>query len=371
MKSISRYVALVFSFLVIGLIFYYFSDIVAFVLIAWVLSLIGQPMMAFFQRRLRIGQFKAGPSFCAIVSILVFFVVFGMLIWMFVPLVVEQAGNLAGVDYASITAALQEPLSELNQKLAEWGIVESGSIAELQLEESLKGWFKPAKIGTFFSSLLGIAGKLLFAIVSVVFITFFFLKDQGLFINFLVALSPTRYELEVRNGLETITNLLTRYFGGMLLQISLITLFVSVVLSLLGVKNALLIGFFAAVINVIPYLGPLIGAAFGIFITISSNLDLDFYSQMLPLLIKILCVFAVVQLLDNFLFHPFIFSKSVMAHPLEIFIVVLIGAKLNGITGMILAIPAYTVLRVIAGVFLSEFKIVQKLTERMERRESG
>jgi predicted PurR-regulated permease PerM len=68
------------------------------------------------------------------------------------------------------------------------------------------------------------------------------------------------------------------------------------------------------------------------------------------------------QLIDNFLIQPFIFSNSVRAHPLEIFFVVLIGAKLGGIPGMILAIPAYTVLRVVASVLLSESTIVQKLT---------
>jgi predicted PurR-regulated permease PerM len=122
------------------------------------------------------------------------------------------------------------------------------------------------------------------------------------------------------------------------------------------------LAFFAALINVIPYLGPLIGAAFGIIITISSNLDLDFYTQMLPLLSKVVIVFAGMQMLDNFLLQPWIFSNSVLAHPLEIFIVILMGAQINGIIGMVLAIPVYTVLRVIARSFLSEFKIVQKIT---------
>jgi predicted PurR-regulated permease PerM len=146
------------------------------------------------------------------------------------------------------------------------------------------------------------------------------------------------------------------------MQVTAISIFVSIALSVLGVKNALLIGFFAALINVIPYLGPIIGAAFAVIITISSNLDLDFYTQMLPLLSKVVIVFAAMQMLDNFLLQPWIFSNSVLAHPLEIFIVILMGAQINGIVGMVLAIPVYTVLRVIARSFLSEFKIVQKIT---------
>ena len=139
----------------------------------------------------------------------------------------------------------------------------------------------------------------------------------------------------------------------------------SVALSLLGIKNALLIGFFAALINVIPFIGPAIGATFAIFVTISSNLNLDFYTEMLPLIASVVAVFAVMQLTDNFVLQPYIFSNSVLAHPLEIFIVIMIGAKIAGVMGMILAIPGYTVIRVIASVLLSEFKIVQQVSDRM------
>ncbi len=76
-------------------------------------------------------------------------------------------------------------------------------------------------------------------------------------------------------------------------------------------------------------------------------------------------VFAIIQLIDNIILQPNIFSKSVKAHPLEIFIVVLIAGKLGGILGMVLAIPVYTVLRVVGKVFLKEFKVIQNLTKNM------
>ena len=172
--------------------------------------------------------------------------------------------------------------------------------------------------------------------------------------------------LELReHAVDESSRLLVRYFIGIATQIIVITTMVSLLLSLFGIKNALLIGFFAALINVITYVGPLIGAIFAVLLTISSNLDLNFYNEMLPLLLSVFGVFAVMQLVDNFLLQPFIFSNSVLAHPLEIFIVILMGAQINGIVGMVLAIPAYTVLRVIAKNFLSEFRIVQKLTQGM------
>ena len=358
----NRFVAVFISLLIIGVIFYYFSDIVAYVLVAWVLSMIGQPLMFFFQRRIKFGRFTIGSSVSAILTIICFFIVFGLILGMFVPLIIEQARNLANVDTTAISQALEVPLEQINHYLVDIGMLEPGETATLTFQESLKNWFEPTKIGTFFSSFLGIATNLLFAVFSIVFIAFFFLKEHALFGNFLVAIVPPQHEEHIANALEDITKLLTRYFAGILLQVTVITIFVSIALGVLGIKNALLIGFFAAIINVIPYLGPLIGAIFGVFITISSNLDLEFYTQMMPLLLKVVAVFGAMQLLDNFILQPYIFSNSVLAHPLEIFIIILIGAKLNGIVGMILAIPVYTIIRVIARVFLSEYKIVQKLT---------
>lgn len=117
--------------------------------------------------------------------------------------------------------------------------------------------------------------------------------------------------------------------------------------------------------NVIPYLGPLIGATIGIIIGIISSLSLGAYTSILPLSLTIAAVFSVSNLIDNMVLQPLIYSTSVKAHPIEIFLVIIIAGSLFGITGMILAVPAYTVLRVIAREFFSEFRLVKKLTENM------
>lgn len=362
MKDLSKYIALVVGLLVLGWLVYYFQNIVAYVLISWVLSMIGQPLMKFFQSKIRIGRFKAGASISAVLVLLCYFVIASLLIYMFVPLIAQQARNLSEVRYDQIAQTLAEPLTQLNDWLGRLGFVEGSESPSDQIVNSLKDWYDPSMIGNFFGSLLGIAGNLLFSLFSIIFITFFFLKEQGLFTSFIVALAPNKYETEIRATLDKITNLLTRYFGGILIQVTIITLIVSIALSLLGVENALLIGFFAALINVIPYLGPIMGAAFAVILTISSNLDMTFADQLLPLILKVVMVFGFMQMVDNFVLQPFIFSNSVLAHPLEIFIVILMGAKINGITGMVLAIPFYTVIRVVARTFLSEFHLVQKLT---------
>jgi predicted PurR-regulated permease PerM len=185
-----------------------------------------------------------------------------------------------------------------------------------------------------------------------------------------LALVPTGTESKVRDVIQDISALLTKYFGGIVLQMTILMVLISSLLGLIGIKNAMLIAFFYGIMNIIPYLGPLIGAAFGCLLTISSSLDMNFYQQTIPLLIKVLLVFSIVKLLDDFIVQPYIFSKRVQAHPLEIFLVIMIGARVNGIFGMILAIPTYTIFRVIAKVFLSEIKLVRKITEDLETESS-
>ncbi len=365
--KMSRVVAIVLPILVVCFLVYFFSEVVAYVLIAWVISMIGMPVMDFLLNRLNFRKHKLGHSLAAILTLVAFVSVFILISWVFVPLIVQQARNLAGVDYHSIGVALQDPLNRLNQWLYEFGLVNEIPPPGEQLNDLLSNWFQPGQISNVFSAIVGLAGNIFIAIFSILFIAFFFLKEENIFINFLKAIVPTPYEEQTVRAIEEMSSLLTRYFGGIVLQISIITIYVSIALGIFGVKNALLIGFFAAIINVIPYLGPLIGATFGVFITISSNLDLDFYSQMLPMLLTVVAVFASMQLLDNFILQPFIFSNSVKAHPLEIFIVILLGANVGGILGMVLAIPGYTVLRVIAKVFLSEFKIVRKITGSLDK----
>jgi predicted PurR-regulated permease PerM len=240
-------------------------------------------------------------------------------------------------------------------------LVEASTNTDQQIKQQLTRVFQPSKISYFFSSFISIASSAAIAVFSILFIAFFFLQEQGLFIQFLQNFVPSRFEDKVQKTVDEVSNLLTRYFGGILLQIAIISTYLLILLSIVGVKNALLIAVFAALINVIPYLGPLIGGAFGIMLTITSSLDLDFYSEMMPLLIKVLLCFMSVQMIDNLILQPFIFSNRVRAHPLEIFIIIMIGAKIGGIVGMVLAIPAYTVIRVIARTFLSEFEIIQKI----------
>lgn len=349
-----------------GIVVYWLSDIVAYILIAWVVSMLGAPIMSVLLNKAVIGKFHLNAAVSAIITLVILLGVLTGVGMLFIPIILEQAANLSGVDTNAIIDALEEPIEYLIDKLQGMGLVTQEVDPEHQIKEELSKWFEPTQISGFVGSFISLASSLMIGIFSVIFISFFFLKEQGLFARLLANFTPSRVESKVQIAVKDSSELLTRYFGGIVLQITIITIYLSLLLSIVGVKNALLIAVFAALINVIPYLGPLIGGTFGIMLTITASLDLDFYSQMLPLLVKVAICFMSMQLLDNFILQPFIFSNRVRAHPLEIFLFIMIGAKVGGVMGMILAIPAYTVIRVVARTFLSEFEIIQKITSGLK-----
>jgi predicted PurR-regulated permease PerM len=421
MKFNTRYLIASISILIVGAIMYYFSEIVTYILIAWIISMIGAPVVVFLRKYL-------GKNVAALITLGLFLIASIVLIWTFIPPLVNQVENLSKVDYNRVVTALEEPIRDWEKWLIKKKLMidadTSSSVSNIDIdsntalpaykvtidsmilsgsgdqknsvniniylpekidnqaamkEESKKAgedfftilksnintYINPEKIRMMLGDSVSAFGNIMVGLFSIFFIGFFFLREQGLFDKIITSMVPGRYEQQTRQAVDETSRLLIRYFIGILIQVTLITLIVSLSLMLLGVKNALLIGFFAGIMNVIPYIGPLVATAIGVMITLSSHMELSFYDEMIPLIIKVLFVFMITRLIDDIILQPNIFSKSVKAHPLEIFIVVLIGAKVGGILGMVLAIPFYTAFRVIGKVFLSEFRVIQQLTKNM------
>ncbi|MBK8554639.1 MAG: AI-2E family transporter [Lewinellaceae bacterium] len=356
--------------LVLGAIVYYFSDILTYILLAWVLSMLGRPLMNFLQNKIRFRRWKMGAAGAAVMTILGFYLFIACIILLFVPTIVEQTRNLAGVDYAALGQKLEQPFADLDQSLHRYGLLEQGESLSTRIQMLLSTVFKPTLLGDVVTTVISAAGSLLVTFAVVTFILFFFLKDSNLFNGMLRSLVPNELEDKVMRTIEESSKMLTRYFGGLVIQIAFFTTILSLLLWIMGVENALLIGAFGGLLNVVPYVGPIMGAIFASFITVSSHLDMEF-DALGPLLLKVLFAFGATQFTDNNFLAPVIFSKSVKAHPLEIFLVTLIAAKLGGVIGMVLGIPVYTVLRVIASIFFSEFKLVKKLTQSMKEKESA
>ena len=130
-------------------------------------------------------------------------------------------------------------------------------------------------------------------------------------------------------------------------------------------QQALVMGLILGTLNIIPYVGPWLGFFIVMIMGIATHIQYDFSTVVVPLVMYMMIVVAITQLIDNIIFQPVIFSSSVRAHPLEIFIVVLAAGFAAGIPGMLLGIPTYTVLRVFAREFFYGFKAIQKITSSL------
>ncbi len=368
MNALSRNWFWILGVLVLGAICYYFADIVTYLLIAWVLSMLGQPLMVFFLKHLRFGKIRIGTGVAAMLTILTFYGIITGLLLIFVPTMVTQARNLANVDYNALGEKLRGPFTWLDVQMHQLGLIKTEESLGTRTQELLLGWFKPTLLGDFVGSFFGVAGNIVVLLSSVTFILFFFLKENKLFTGIIHAFVPNDLEPKVRRAVQDSNEVLSRYFGGLVLQLLIFSACVTVFLWLFGIDNAILIGVSGGIFNVIPYVGPILGMIFACFITVSSHVDGDLM-LLLPMLLKVIATFALTQFIDNMIVSTIIFSKSVQAHPLEIFIVTLIAAKIGGVVGMVVGIPVYTVLRVVARVFFSEFKFVQRLTHHLDEPE--
>jgi predicted PurR-regulated permease PerM len=151
----------------------------------------------------------------------------------------------------------------------------------------------------------------------------------------------------------------------LLLQLFIVFILYLIVLVVFGIPNAVIIAFLCALLNIIPYIGPLIASVLAAVLTMISDLGSDFQSEILPTTIYVLIGFWIIQIIDNNLSQPIIFSKSVSSHPLEIFLVILIAGYLFGILGMIVAVPFYTIIKVMGKEFFPEYMIIRLLTKNL------
>lgn len=343
---------------------WYFSTIVAYILISLVISFLGHPIVAFLDR-VHLKKWKLPHTLNAVIALIIIVLVFVTVVGIFIPVIIYEAEVISSIDVVQLNAFLKEPLSDINAFLHRYGMVQNQVVVEEMIIARLKSIFDFSFISYILTNLIGLTSSIYMGIFSILFISFFMIKDDHLFHDSILTLISRDSQDEVSRILTDSRNMLSRYFVGLLLDMFIMSSMLSFGLWVLGVKNALLIGILGGLLNVIPYLGPLIGAAFGIVLAITSMLSLGIYEGLGWMIVAVSIVFAVAKLLDDIVFQPFIFSNSVKAHPLEIFIVIIMAGTIAGIPGMILAIPAYTVLRITAREFLSRFQIVQKLTGKL------
>jgi predicted PurR-regulated permease PerM len=366
MKQVLKYTGYILVLLIIGFMIWRFYYIIAWVLVAAVLSFIGQPLVRLFDK-IHIKKWRIPHAFSALLSLIVIVLVFLGLIAVFVPLILNQAETISRIDVGKLAQNLQGPLQWLDSKLHGFGVIPDGQTLQDFLVDKAKSLVDLGKVSSMIGNFISVAGNIFIGLFSILFIAFFFLKDENMFEDGLLLMIPEKHHSATRKVVAESKNLLVRYYIGVLLELLGVMSLIALGLWIFGVKNALLIGFFGGIMNIIPYIGPIIGSIIGIVLGVTSTLAEGSYNELLPAILKLAGVFLAVNFIDNNILVPIIYSKSVKSHPLEIFLVIIIGGGIAGLVGMLLAVPVYTLLRVIAKEFFQQFRVVKKLTETIDK----
>jgi len=343
---------------------WFFRNIVVYILVSGVLSIMGRPLVDLFCH-IRFRRWSFPRSLAALFTLIIIWFLIILFFRIFVPLVTTQINYFSTIDSEKIVMLIKNPLDKIEKIFYS---LDKEMTKNLSLQDyiagKVAGILNINMIQNFIGSLFSILGNIVIAVFSITFITFFFLKDQHLFFESILMWVPDKYVDNVTRALYSIKRLLTRYFIGIVIQSTCIMILVTTGMTIVGIdfQQALVMGLILGILNVIPYVGPWIGLFIAITMGVASHINQDFNLVVVPLVTYMIIVEGITHIIDNVVFQPVIFSNSVKAHPLEIFIVVLASGFAAGIPGMILGIPAYTVLRVLAREFFYGFKPIQKIT---------
>jgi predicted PurR-regulated permease PerM len=351
-NGILRALGILLGIFLLGYFLYAIQSVIIYIIIAGILSLIARPIIIFLRKKLKF------PNTIAVVFTMVLMLGFltGLIV-MFIPLIAEQGKSLSLLEVDKLQANVQQIFNQTTTYLSSKGIDVLGELKNLDIVSQFK------EIPNLLNSVLGAVGSLSVGLFSVLFISFFFMKDSQLLKKGVMTIIPNGTEGRFSKSLETINDLLSRYFIGLLTQITILFVLYTIILLVFDIDNAVVIAFLCALLNLIPYVGPMIGAVIMFVLSMISNIGLDFQTEILSTSLWIMFWYLIAQLIDNFASQPLIFSKTTKSHPLEIFLIIIIGGLLFGIVGMITAVPMYTALKVILKEFLSDNKIVKSLTK--------
>lgn len=331
-----------------------------YIVIAGLITIVGKPLVHFFSRiKLKGKPFPTSiRALMALLTILLLFLGINALI---IPAFIQEVSVLSNIRFGELWNKFYQEFDSVNELLNSLDINQELNITNVK--HYFSQVFNAGTIQNTISTLFGGLGNIAIAVFSILFISFFLLKQENLASKISDGFFPDKMKTKLETIIPKIKKTISKYLFALLIQMGIIFILVFIGLELIGVKDTVVIALFAALINVIPYIGPMIGISFGMVLGVGqalvyeSNPDLGFWAM------AIFTVFVVVQLFDNFITQPFIFSNSINAHPLEIFLVISIAGTLAGIAGMIIAVPFYSILRIIVKEMNVNYKFIQTLTK--------
>ena len=361
MKKEQNYWWILLLLVAIGALVYVFRKILLYMVLAAVVGFVGDPLVDQFEK-IKFSKWKMPRWVGAILTLGIMLSLLIGIVALFYPLIQSEIAMIQQIDVEHIEQNLALHFPQQVQWMHDNGIQ---SDAYLQLLKETQQRLSVSYFSAYFTDALSWIFVVVGGFISVLFMSFFFLKDQELFYKILLSVTPDQHVDKMKNIVIHTKKTLSRYFGGLIIQIILMTVMIGIGLSIAQVPNAWLIALFSGLMNVIPYLGPLISFGFALLIGISSSLSVQASDSMSGLVIGITTVYLIAQCIDAFLVQPLILGGSIRVHPLELFIVLMAAATVGGIPAMAVALPVYTILRIAAREWLIEFKWVKQLTQNM------
>lgn len=367
--KLARYIIILASAALVCVVCWYFRNVLTYIVLAAVLSIVGRPLFNLI-KKIHVKDHRVPDWLASILTILIIFALLIALFTTIIPVVANVIRDISMANVENITQAASIPLRAFNRMLSDTftNLGPNFRIEEVIVSQ-LKGIFDMSLVSSMVGSVTSFVAKLGITVFSMAFISFFFIRNPKLVESILLALVPDKYEDKVVESLGEIGNLISRYFIGLMIQIfevSLINFLGLWLIARMGFRYSVGIAFIAGLLNIIPYLGPFLGGAIGVVLSLvikyicatSFGLSVGF----LPFVVILIAIFSVTQLIDNYIFQPLIFASNLNVHPLEIFIVMLMAGQVGGMMGMLCAIPAYMVVRVIAKQFFNNIKAIGRLT---------
>ncbi len=367
-EKLARYIIVLITIAIISAICWYLRSVLLYIILAAVVALLGSPICGLVCR-ISIKGHHIPRWAGSIVSIAaVFGIAFGIVTTV-VPLVRDVIMDISVANVNNMTQAMAAPLAEFNEWMSDtFPQLGPGFRIESVILEQLQNLFNVSTFSAVVGSVTSFMAKLGITLFAVIFISFFLIKSPGTFARLITSVLPDKYDNQAIVSINESGTLVSRYMVGLAIEVfgvSLINFIGLLLVARMGFRYSIGIAFMTGLLNIIPYLGPLIGGAIGVVLSLiikyicatSFGLAVGFA----PFLLILIGIFAFTQLIDNYVYQPLIYSNSVKAHPLEIFIVLLIAGKIGGMAGMLAAIPAYTVIRVIARQFLGNVKFIRNL----------
>lgn len=368
-EKLSRYIIIILTVVLVGGVCWYLRSVISYIILAALVAVLAGPVCNLVCR-IHIKDKYCPRWLGSIVSLLLVFSIVAGIIFTVFPLIGAMGHDISIANIGNLTQSLSDPLTNLNRRLIR-AFPKLGRTFRIEnsIFEYLQSIFDVSTFSSIVGSVTSFIVNLGITLFSMVFISFFFIKTPGLATSIVSALVPDKYEEKTRKALHESGILVSRYFIGMAIEVlgvSFLNFLGLLLIARMGARYSIGIAFLTGILNVVPYIGPIIGGVLGVLMSLvikyacftQVGIEVGFFAFVLILA----AIFVFTQLVDNYVYQPLIYSNSVKAHPLEIFIVFLVAGHVGGAAGMLVAVPAYTVLRVLAKEFLGDVKAVKRLT---------